>query len=75
MREIKVLSRNGHDVGAKWGGDAASRAAAQKVFDSLKAKGFTMFAAPADGGEATPKLGKFDPEAESIIAVPQLRGG
>lgn len=75
MREIKVLSSNGHDIGAKWGADAKSREAAQAVFDKLAAKGYTLFAAPADGSAATCRLDKFDAEAGSIIAVPQLRGG
>lgn len=47
---------------------------ARRTFDDLKAKGFAAFSVKANGDKGE-QITKFDPTAEKLIMVPQMRGG
>lgn len=54
--------------------DAKAVARAEQRFTELTGKGFRAVALGKDGG--TGKLiGKFDPEVEQTLFIPQLQGG
>ncbi len=52
----------------------AEVAAARASYDSLKAKGYRAFRLSADGTTGE-QLSDFDPTAERILMMPQMRGG
>lgn len=47
---------------------------AKRTFDDLVKKGFAAFAVKANGDKAE-QVKTFDPKAEKLILVPQMRGG
>jgi hypothetical protein len=54
--------------------DARSVALAEKRFRELTGKGFRAVALAKDDGPGR-LLGKFDPEVEQTLFIPQLQGG
>jgi hypothetical protein len=54
--------------------EARSVALAEKRFRELTGKGFRAVALAKDGGPGR-LLGKFDPEVEQTLFIPQLQGG
>jgi hypothetical protein len=54
--------------------DAKAVALAEKRFKELTGKGFRAVALAKDGGPGR-MLGRFDPEVEQTLFIPQLQGG
>jgi hypothetical protein len=54
--------------------DAKAVALAEQRFMELTAKGFRAVALGKDGGTGK-LLGKFDPQVEQTLFIPQLQGG
>jgi hypothetical protein len=54
--------------------DAKAVALAEKRFRELTGKGFRAVALAKDGGPGR-LIGKFDPEVEQTLFIPQLQGG
>jgi hypothetical protein len=54
--------------------DARSVALAEKRFRELTGKGFRAVALAKDGGPGR-LIGKFDPQVEQTLFIPQLQGG
>jgi len=54
--------------------DARSVALAEKRFRELTGKGFRAVALAKDGGSGK-LLGRFDPQEEQTLFIPQLQGG
>jgi hypothetical protein len=54
--------------------DSKAVALAERRFKDLTGKGFRAVALAKDGGPGE-LLGKFDPEVEQTLFVPQLQGG
>jgi hypothetical protein len=74
MAEMCVLGRSGHDTVEWKKEDQVSVRRASRRFAELQGAGFKMFR-----GEASDEDGElltaFDPEVETIIAVPRMQGG
>lgn len=63
------------DTKVVWNADNADEVAtAREAFEKLTKKGFAAFTVKR-GGEQGDRIHTFDPSAEKIILVPQLRGG
>jgi hypothetical protein len=54
--------------------DARAVALAEKRFRELTGKGFRAVALAKDGGPGR-LIGKFDPQVEQTLFIPQLQGG
>jgi len=54
--------------------DARAVALAEKRFRELTGKGFRAVALAKDGGPGK-LIGKFDPQVEQTLFIPQLQGG
>jgi hypothetical protein len=54
--------------------DAKAVALAEKRFRELTGKGFRAVALAKDGGPGR-LVGRFDPEVEETLFIPQLQGG
>jgi len=54
--------------------DSRSVALAEKRFRELTGKGFRAVALAKDGGPGR-LIGKFDPQVEQTLFIPQLQGG
>jgi hypothetical protein len=54
--------------------DARSVALAERRFRELTGKGFRAVALAKDGGPSK-LLGRFDPQVEQTLFIPQLQGG
>lgn len=71
---MQVLDTTGHST-TTWNKDNADEvAAARATFDAMKAKGYTAFKVRGNGQQGA-RMDTFDPEAESMVMVPQLKGG
>lgn len=71
MGRMRIMGRRGDSV-VEWNQETAD--AAQKEFDEFLTGGGLAFKADKEGGEAE-RVKSFDPKAEELILVPQLRGG
>jgi hypothetical protein len=72
--EMSILDATGHTK-QTWDSENADEVAAAKaMFKSLTDKGFRAFRVKPNGQEGEP-MTRFDPEAESMILTPQMRGG
>jgi hypothetical protein len=75
---MSVMEIMGADTGHSrtiWeANNEAEVAAARATFDSLTGQGYRAFHVKADGTEGR-RMDEFDPAAEKMIMVPQLRGG
>lgn len=73
---FKIMDHTGHSTEAFDLADAASLAAAQAKFDELVSERKFRAAKPKPGSPGTHELVKsFDPEAEQMLFIPQLKGG
>jgi len=54
--------------------DPQSVAAAKEVFDAHQGKGYLAFSMNAKGDQGE-QMRQFDPEAESVLFMPQMQGG
>ena len=71
---MAVLDHTGH-TSTTWNKDNAEEvAAARATFDAMTAKGYRAFRVRGNGQQGT-RMDTFDPDAESMVMVPQLRGG
>jgi GrpB-like predicted nucleotidyltransferase (UPF0157 family) len=74
MLEIAVMDHSG-DSKQIWDIDNPDEVeAARKMFDELKAKGYTGFHVKEDGA-AGKRMDTFEPKAGRLIMVPALKGG
>ncbi len=48
---------------------------AKRTFDDLRKKGYCAFRVTGKDGEKGEQMTEFDPTAERMIMVPQMRGG
>ncbi len=55
--------------------DAESLARAEERFHALTGKGFRAVALGRNNGDAGELIGKFDPNVEQTLFIPQLKGG
>lgn len=70
---LLVLDKRGHGIVSTWSDSRASRMAAEREFNALRRKHYTLFRGlQSDDGEV---LTRFDPEAEVIIATPRMSAG
>jgi len=53
--------------------DPEGVAAAKAIFDEVKRRGYMVYSQPA--GETAVALGRFDPNEETMIAVPPIVAG
>lgn len=74
MGVMNVLCARGDENVIRWGESQAERDIARETFNRYRDRGFTMFRMTEDE-ERGARMTEFDPEAEGIIAVPQMRGG
>jgi hypothetical protein len=73
--EISVLDHHG-DTKLMWDSERPDEvAAARKLFDDLKAKGYAAFKVEGKEGTKGEILKKFDPDIERIILAPMVAGG
>lgn len=74
MPDMKILDATGHSKHI-WDSDSEDEVAAAKaMYKALIAKGYKAFKVKANGKEGEP-MPNFDPEAESMILTPQMKGG
>jgi len=72
--EMAVLDRTG-DTKTTWDRNNADEVSfARKQFDDFKKKGFAAFSVTKKG-DKDEQISDFDPAAERIIFVPQIKGG
>jgi hypothetical protein len=72
---MEALDVGQGDVKTIWDSDnEAEVAAARKQFDDLRGRGFAAFRVTKKG-EKGERITTFDPDAESLILVPPIRGG
>lgn len=74
MSEMNVMDPTGHTKHIWDANNEAEVEAAEALYDSLTAKGYRAFHVKKDGEEGK-RMDSFDPEAEKMILVPQLKGG
>jgi trans-aconitate methyltransferase len=74
MGYMDVMDPTGHTKQIWSADNEAEVEAAQAVFDSLTAAGYRAFHVKKDGEEGR-RMETFDPDAEKMILLPQLRGG
>ncbi len=55
--------------------DAESVARAEERFQALMKKGFRAVALGKNNGDTGELIGKFDPNVEQTLFIPQLKGG
>jgi hypothetical protein len=81
MSVLRVMNAGG-DRSVKWdperlaAGDPEAQSAvaeAERLFEEARARGATAFR--VSPGKPAERLGRFDPEAEQIVVVPQVAGG
>jgi hypothetical protein len=71
--KLSVMDSSG-DKEATWHPDSPSEVAAAKaIFDAVRRRGYLVYSQPA--GEAGVALGQFDPNVESMVAVPPIVAG
>lgn len=71
---MKVCDTSGHTT-HRWDSDVpAEVAAARATFDAMTGKGYSAFRVD-DRGERSTRITAFDPDAEEMILIPQLKGG
>lgn len=71
--KLSVMDSSG-DKEATWNPDSPSEVAAAKaIFDAVKKRGYMVYSQPA--GASGVALGEFDPNVETMIAVPAIVAG
>lgn len=75
MSEMRIMGTRG-DTKIIWSRDNTDEvASARKTFTDLTKKGFLAFRAEGKEGTRGEQITEFDPSAERLILVPQMRGG
>lgn len=74
MPEINVMDPTGHTKHIWDASNESEVEAARELYESLTEKGYRAFHVKITGGEGK-RMDEFDPDAEKMILVPQLRGG
>ena len=74
MSSMDVLDTTGHTKHIWDKDNEAEVEAARSLFTTLTGRGHRAFRVKKDGTEGT-RMDAFDPDAEAVILVPQLRGG
>lgn len=71
---MKIMDTSGHTQ-LQWDPNVPNEVqAAKEAFATYVAKGYSAFRVGSDGEKST-RMEKFDPSAEEMILVPQLKGG
>ncbi len=71
---MKVMDQTGHTE-ISWNAEVnAEIEVARAAFEELTKKGYQAFSV-GENGKQDQRLRTFDPEAEKILMIPQLRGG
>jgi len=74
MSEMQIMDPTGH-LTVTWNVDNEDEVEhARATFDEMRAKGYYAFRV-RKGGERGERIQSFDPDAEQMILMPQLRGG
>jgi hypothetical protein len=74
MSMMQVLDSSGH-TSVEWNPENAEEVAvARATFEQMREKGYRAFRVRPSGQQGE-RLDSFDPAAEQMILVPQLRGG
>ena len=74
MGEMAIMGTEG-DVKQAWDSENSEEVAAAKAtYDKLVVRGYKAFSVKKDG-EKGKEIFEFDPNAEKIILVPQMKGG
>jgi hypothetical protein len=69
-----VMDRSGDTRHEFDGADATAVALAERRFRELTGKGFRAVALAKDGGPGR-VIGRFDPQEDQTLFIPQLQGG
>lgn len=70
-----VMNRTG-DTRLMWNPNVHDEvAAAKKMFDDLKAKGYLAYSVEGEKGDKGSVINKFDPKISKIIMSPPMQGG
>jgi len=74
MSEMQIMDPTGH-TSVTWDPDNRDEVAtARATYDEMTAKGYRAFRVDRRGNQSE-QIRTFDPRAEEMILVPQLRGG
>lgn len=74
MGKMDVMDPTGHTE-IKWSSNSADETAiARQTFEAMTAKGYQAFRVNNRGGQSE-RLREFDPDAERMLLIPQLKGG
>lgn len=72
---MNILDSTGHST-VEWDPDAPAEVEAARIqFTAMVDKGYRAFRVNDDGRQEGSRLQTFDPTAEKIMFVPQLKGG
>jgi len=75
MGELAIMDHSG-DTKLMWDSENQDEVAnARKTFTEMKAKGFMAYTVKGKSGDKGEVIREFDATAESIIMVPQMKGG
>jgi len=74
MGYMEIMDQTGHTRHIWDSDNEAEVEAARALYNSLTGRGFRAFHVNKSGEEGT-RMDSFDPDAEKMIMVPQLRGG
>lgn len=75
MGELAIMDHSG-DTKLMWDSDNDTEVEnARRMFGEMKAKGFMAYTVKGKSGDKGEVIREFDPTAESIIMVPQMKGG
>lgn len=74
MGYMEIMDQTGHTRHIWDAGNEAEVEAAQALYTSLVGRGYRAFHVKEDGKEGQ-RMEAFDPNAQKMIMLPQLRGG
>ena len=74
LGEMNILDKTGHSKKTWDSHNADEVADARRTFTDLRAKGFLAYTVKKDGTQGE-QITEFNPELESIIMSPPVRGG
>lgn len=75
MGELAIMDHSG-DTKLMWDSENEDETEnARRTFATMKAKGFMAYTVKGKSGDKGEVIREFDPDAESIIMVPQMKGG
>jgi hypothetical protein len=74
MPEMNIMDQTGHTRTIWDASNAIEVEAARATYDRLTREGYRAFHVKKDGDQGV-RMDNFDPSAEKMIMVPQLKGG